>query len=34
MHKINPDISFEEYVEKNILGPLKMTSTGFEYTDR
>ena len=28
-----PSMSYEDYVEKNILQPLGMSNTGFEITD-
>jgi len=34
IEKYDPGTTYEKYVEKNILEPLNMTSTGFDYTER
>ncbi|XP_065902491.1 putative beta-lactamase-like 1 [Dysidea avara] len=33
IQKLSSSTTYEKYVEKNIIEPLNMTSTGFEYTD-
>ncbi|XP_065903484.1 putative beta-lactamase-like 1 isoform X2 [Dysidea avara] len=33
LEKFDPQATYENYVEKNILEPLNMASTGFDYTD-
>ena len=34
VHHYDPLTTFAKYVENNILKPLEMTSTGFDYTKR
>ena len=34
VHHYDSLTTFEKYVEDNILKPLNMTSTGFDYTDQ
>ena len=34
VHHYDPLTTLEKYVEDNILKPLNMTSTGFDYTDQ
>ena len=34
VHHHDPLTTFERYVENNILKPLNMTSTGFDYTNQ
>ncbi len=31
---IDPQMTYEEYVQKNMLGPLEMKNTGFNITSR
>ena len=34
VQKYNPGMTYEEYVNKNILQPLELNDTGFNITDR